>query len=111
VADGDDDAPLVITNAAPVRLPAGGAPFVGDVVLHPIGVAGNREPVVEIVERVKDRIVVEYVFGRSGKTRLMQPCARCLLSALAIVELGCGQATKDSEPQGHTMIVWFCGYQ
>ena len=42
---------IVIECVGPNKevLPASGALFVGDVVLHPIGVAGNLEPVVEIV--------------------------------------------------------------
>ena len=63
VADGDDDPPLFVANAAPVRDLAAGPLLVSQPGFEVLS-AGNLEPLIEIVERMKDRIVVRNVLDR-----------------------------------------------
>ena len=70
VADCDHDAPVFIANAAPVGFHAGGAGFKGSAGLDELG-SGDLEALLQIVDGVKDGIVVGDVFdGAIGEHAL-----------------------------------------
>jgi hypothetical protein len=67
VADGDHDPALVVANATPMRYFPGGAFFVGDAGLKDLR-AGNLKAVLQVIDRVKNRVVVGDVLdGAVGK--------------------------------------------
>ena len=67
VADGDHDPALVVANATPMRHFPGGAFFVGDACLKDLR-AGNLKAVLQVIDRVKNRVVVGDVLdGVVGK--------------------------------------------
>ena len=65
MADGDDDAPFIVADGAPMRYLAGFPGLVGYVALEVLR-AGDLDPVIEIVNGMENGVVVGEVLDRAG---------------------------------------------